>query len=50
MSENVTPPICRVLIGRNLIFCLWRHQHAVIRLENVRQLKMRQKAGFQIVT
>ena len=31
----------RVLIGRHLIFCSWRHQRAVTHLENVRQFDTR---------
>ena len=51
-SDNVTPPISRVLIGRHLTFCWWCHQCAVTRLENVRQSNIRRgkKAGFSIVT
>ena len=49
-SYNLTPPISRVLIGEHLIFCSWRHQRAVTRLENVRQLNIKrgQKLGFQL--
>ena len=51
-SDNVTPPISRVLIVRHLTFCWWCHQCAVTRLENVRQSNIRRgkKAGFSIVT
>ena len=48
-SDNLTPPISWVLIGRHLNFC-WRHQSAVTRLENIRQLNTRRgkKLGFQL--
>ena len=50
-SDNVTPPVSRVLIVRHLTFCWWCHQCAVTHLENVRQSNIRRgKAGFSIVT
>ena len=49
-SYNLTPPISRVLFGHHLIFRSRRHQRAVNRLENVRQLNIRRgkKPGFQL--
>ena len=49
-SDNLTPPISRVLIGRDLKFCSRRYQCAATRLENVRQLNISRdkKLGFQL--
>ena len=49
-SDNETPPISRVLIGRHLIFADWRHHRAVTRLENVRRSNIwrGKKLGFQL--
>ena len=49
-SCNLTPPISRVLIDQHWIFCSRRHQRAVTRLENVRQLNIRRgkKLGFEL--
>ena len=49
-SYNLTPPISRVLVGQHLISCSRRHQRAVTRLENVRQLNIKRgkKLGFQL--
>ena len=48
---NLTSPISRVLIGEHLIFCSQRHQRAVTRVKNVRQLNIRRgkKLGFQLL-
>ena len=48
-SNNDTPPISRVLIGRHWFFADWRHHHAVTRLKNVRQSNIRRgnKLGVQ---
>ena len=48
-SDNETPPISWVLIGRPLIFCWLTSPRAVTRLENVRQSNIRgKKMGFQL--
>ena len=52
MSDNVTPPISRVLIGRHLIFC-WLTSPMCCNLPRKCtpvKYKKRQKAGFPIVT
>ena len=48
--DNETPPISRVLFGRHVLFCYWRHHRAVTRLENVRQSNTRRDKmlGFQL--
>ena len=50
MSENETPPISRVLIGRHLTFHSLTHHRAVTCFENVRQPNIRgcKKLGFQL--
>ena len=49
-SYKLTPPNSRVLFGQHLILDHWRHQSALTRLENVRQLNVRRgkKLGFQL--
>ena len=49
-SDNVTPPMSGFLIGQNLIFCWWRHQCAITRVENVCQsnIKRDKNLGFQL--
>ena len=49
-SYSLTPSISRVLIGPLLTFCSRRHQHAVTRLQNVRQLNIRRgkKLGLEL--
>ena len=48
LSYNLTPAFSRVLIDRHLVFC--SRTRAVTRLENVRQLNIRQrkKVGSQL--
>ena len=51
-SDNVIPPISRVLIGRHLIFC-WLTSPTCCNLSRKCtpvKYKVRQKTGFQIVT
>ena len=46
-SNNETPPISYVLIGRHCLFAdFWRHCRAVTRLENVRQSNIRSDNEF----
>ena len=45
---NLIAAISRVLIDQHLIFAHPRAQHAVIRLENVRQLNIRRDKKFDI--
>ena len=50
-SDNMTPRIYRVLIGRHWFFAHWRHQRAATRLQDVRQLNVSRckKLSFQLI-
>ena len=49
-SDNLTPTFLEFWLTDTWIFVYWRHQRALTRLENVRQLNIRRgkKLGFQL--
>ena len=49
-SDNLTPTFLKFWLADTWIFVYWRHQRALTRLENVRQLNIRRgkKLGFQL--